>query len=186
MKLLSLISFVMMGAFAHANENQTPISDSDLRPAEVVDQDLAQLRALDSSSNEQAVEENENSEMNLEQRRGGRGGAIGRGPNRGGGTIGRGPNRGGGTIGRGGFGRGRGPIGRGGYGRGGGYYRGGIWIPFPVPGGYSYPSYSVTCYADNEYGQRFSAWGYYASSAQQSALNQCYYYSRICYPRGCY
>lgn len=140
-----------------------------LRPAEVADQELEQLRNLDTSStDEQAVEDSENSEMNLDQRRGG---------GRGGGHIGRG-GRGGGHIGRGGFGRGRGPIGR-----------GGIRTPFPrtsYPYPYPYPTYSVTCYADNEYGQRFSAWGYYASSAQQNALNQCYSYSRICYARGCY
>jgi hypothetical protein len=52
-------------------------------------------------------------------------------------------------------------------------------IPVPVPR-------QIVCYADNEFGQRFSGWSVFASSAQQHAMNECYRYSQICYARGCY
>lgn len=98
--------------------------------------------------------------------------------------------------------------GRGGWGPGRGGRHGGGWgqprpwprpvppigpRPWPRPNPYPYPypnpvppsRPAVVCYADNGYGQMYSATGWWAESAQQTALNECYRYNSYCIARGC-
>lgn len=161
MKHLALATLFAFSSVSNGNENN--ISDSDLRPAEVIDQELAEQLGLENIEQEEATEEN-SVEMDFNFNRGGRGGVI----------IRPGPRPMPRPMPR--------PI-----------PRGPVWprtyprpIPIPIPIPTPYPRAIVTCYADNEYGQRFSGWAYFASDAQQNALNECYRYSSICYSRGCY
>lgn len=160
MKFLALLSLVVCGAFANANENN--LADSDLRSAEVIDNELREIYG-DQAADENAVDENAVDESILEN-----GIVIPR-------TRVPGPRSYPRPIPRP-FPR---PIPRP-YPR---TYPRPIPIPIPVP--VPRPT-SIACYADNEFGQRFTGFGYWASEAQQNALNECYRFSRICYARGCY
>ncbi|MCB0407260.1 MAG: hypothetical protein KDD34_03590 [Bdellovibrionales bacterium] len=49
------------------------------------------------------------------------------------------------------------------------------------------PVYRATiCYAQNQYGERYSSVSYSPYVAQETAMNTCYRYSRYCYRLGCY
>lgn len=155
MKHLALATLFVFSSISQGSENNLTISDSDLRSAEVMDQELADLGFTKENENQET--QNLDMEMN--------GIVIRRGP---------GPR----------YPR---PVPR-------PIPRGPIWprtyprpIPRPIPVPIPYPrSTLITCYADNEFNQRFSGWAYFASDAQQNALNECYRYSRVCYARGCY
>ncbi len=165
MKYLALVSFFIFGTFSNAND--VNISDSDLKDAETIDRELLE------TFGDTPAAENENSEALNEALNNVEPGIVPP-PHR--------PVPGPRTFPR----PYPGPYPRGPFPRGPVYprtYPRPYPIPVPIP--FPRPS-SVMCYADNEYGQRFTGWGYWASEAQQNALNECYRYSRICYARGCY
>ncbi|MCC7403509.1 MAG: hypothetical protein IT288_03845 [Bdellovibrionales bacterium] len=53
--------------------------------------------------------------------------------------------------------------------------------PYPPPN----PGYDYICWAENQWGDSYYAYGYFADLTQDRAMDECYYYNRVCYPLGC-
>lgn len=56
--------------------------------------------------------------------------------------------------------------------------------PYPPPRR-PQPIYDYICWAESSWGDTYHAYGYFPSSAQDRAMNECYRWNARCYPLGC-
>ena len=56
--------------------------------------------------------------------------------------------------------------------------------PYPPPRR-PQPIYDYICWAESDWGDTYHEYGFFPSTTQCRAMDECYRYNRVCYPLGC-